>query len=97
MLPYLAAHDELVSWLAAQQENPAISEVDERLRTLARCAAERGMTATHWIFVVDGLVAHVNRQHAGNILLASYVARGFDLSESWNKILASARTRRIPA
>jgi len=29
-------------------------------------------------FVVDGLVAHVNRQHAGNILLASYVARGFD-------------------
>jgi len=97
MLTYLAAHDEFVAWLAAQQEAPAMSEVDERLRALAKCAAERGMTATHWTFVVDGLVAHVYRQHPGNILLSSYVARGFDLSAQWNTILASARARRTPA
>ena len=43
-----------------------------------RDAPQKGNDRDALDFVVDGLVAHVNRQHAGNILLASYVARGFD-------------------
>jgi len=62
-----------------------------------RDAPQKGNDRDALDLVVDGLVTHVNRQRAGNILLSSYVARGFDLSESWNKILASARARRIPA
>jgi hypothetical protein len=86
MHAYLAAHDEFVAWLEGLDEAPTTSEVDRRLWTLALCAADRGMTPTHWTFVVDGLVAHVNRQSPGNILLTSDIARGFDLSRRWDAV-----------
>jgi hypothetical protein len=86
MQTYLAAHDEFVAWLDGLQVTPTPAEVDGRLMALALCAAVRGMTETHWIFVVDGLIAHVNRMAPGNILLSSLIARGFDLATGWNTI-----------
>jgi hypothetical protein len=83
MQAYLAAHDAFVSWLEALDAAPTAAEVDRRLWTLALEAADRGMTETHWIFVVDGLVAYANRRAPGNILLSSYLARGFELSSKW--------------
>jgi hypothetical protein len=83
MQTYLAAHDEFVTWLDGLEETPATSEIDSRLKVLARCAADRGMTAIHWTFVVDGLVTHVTRKWPGNHSLASAVARGLDISGEW--------------
>jgi len=83
MQTYLAAHDEFVAWLDGLDETPASSEIDRRLRMLAQCAADRGMTAIHWTFVIDGLVAHATRKWPGNRSLANAVARGFDISGEW--------------
>ena len=49
-------------------------------------AAARGMSSTHWAFVVDGLVAYVNRRRPGDILLSSYIARGFDMAAQWSAL-----------
>jgi hypothetical protein len=86
MKAYLAAHDEFVDWLGALKEAPQPSEVDNRLQSLAVIAAARGMTSTHWTFVVDGLVAYANRVRPGDILLSSYIARGFDLVGRWREV-----------
>ena len=89
---YLAAHDEFVAWLDNLEVSPTAAEVDGRLMALALCAADRGMTETHWTFVVDGLIAHVNRMAPGNILLSSSIARGFDLATGWDDVrLASIK------
>ena len=86
MQTYLAAHNELVAWLDGLQVTPTPAEIDGRLMTLALCAVDRGMTDIHWTFVVDGLVAHVNRRFPGNILLSSSVARGFDIAAGWSDV-----------
>jgi hypothetical protein len=93
MLTYLAAHDAFVTWLDELDAVPAPAEVERQLWTLALQAVDRGMTSTHWTFVVDGLVAHVKRRPADNDLLASYVARGFDLCSRWNAVRAAAASR----
>jgi hypothetical protein len=92
MQAYLAAHDAFVAWLDALQDAPAPAEVEDRLRALAVSAAARGMTSTHWTFVVDGLVAYANRQRPGDILLSSNLARGFDLASRWPEMQAAARS-----
>lgn len=92
MQAYLAAHDEFAAWLDAIDEIPSSAEVDERLWHLAVTAAQRGMSSTHWTFVVDGFVAYVNRARPGDILLSSYVARGFDLASRWQDVEREART-----
>ena len=86
MQTYLAAHDDFVAWFDGLQETPTTSEVDRRLMALALCAADRGMTETHWTFVVDGLVAHANRRSPGNILLTRLIARGFDMAADWTAV-----------
>ena len=92
MQTYLAAHDEFVAWLDGLQRTPTTSEVDRRLMALAQCAADRGMTETHWTFVVDGLVAHVTRRSPENVPLARAIARGFDITASWRAVgIASVR------
>ncbi len=93
MQAYLAAHDEFVAWLNSLEEEPPPSEVDERLRALALTAAARGMSSTHWTFVVDGLVAYANRRFPGDILISSNLARGFDLASRWPEMQARARVR----
>ena len=93
MQAYLAAHDDFVAWIDALDEAPRSAEVAERLRALAVTAAARGMTSTHWTFVVDGLVAYVNRQRPGDILLSSNIARGFDLASQWPEMQAEAARR----
>jgi hypothetical protein len=90
MQAYLAAHDDFVAWLANLRAAPPPEEVERRLRALALTAAERGMTSTHWTFVVDGLVAHVNRVTLRDVLVASYIARGFDLCSRWKELQAEA-------
>lgn len=90
MQAYLAAHAEFVAWLDRLEEAPPASEVEMRLWALAVTAAARGMTHTHWAFVVDGLVAYVNRRHPGDILLSSNIARGFDLASRWKEMQAEA-------
>lgn len=93
MLTYLAAHDAFVAWLDSLDAAPAPADVERQLWSLALQAADRGMTSTHWTFVVDGLVAHVNREAPGDVLLSSYVARGFDLCSRWNQVRTAAVTR----
>jgi len=90
MQAYLAAHDDFVAWLNKTPEAPTAAEVDRRLLELALCGAQRGMTEVHWTFVVDGLVAYVNRRWPGNVLLSSSVARGFDLSARWDIVRRAA-------
>jgi len=87
---YLAAHDDFVAWLDSIEADPSAAEVEERLRALALTAAARGMSSTHWIFVVDGLVAYANRMRPGDVLLSSSIARGFDLASRWRDLQASA-------
>ena len=87
MKPYLEAHDAFVKWLNGTAEcEPTAAEVDRELRTLAICAADRGMSAIHWTFVVDGLIAHAKRECPKNHFLPDYVARGFDLGRRWEDI-----------
>jgi hypothetical protein len=88
---YLAAHHEFVAWLDGLAAAPEANEVEKRLRSLAMVSAERGMTATHWTFVVDGLVAYAERKFPGDILLSSYLARGFDYSNIWNDLRRAVR------
>lgn len=90
MKAYLAAHDEFVAWLKGLQATPALGDVENRLWIFATIAAARGMTKTHWTFVVDGLIAHANRVRPGDILLSSYLARGFDLVGRWNEVESEA-------
>lgn len=93
MQTYLTAHDALVAWLDSLDAAPAPAEVERQLWSLALQAADRGMTSTHWTFVVDGLVAYVNRRAPGDVLLSSYVARGFDLCSRWNAVRTAAASR----
>ena len=86
MQAYLAAHDAFVAWLEGLEESPSANDIDRALWALALKAADRGMTETHWTFVVDGLIAYVNRRAPGNILLSSQIARGFELSSRWQTV-----------
>jgi len=93
MLSWLAAHDSFIAWLDSLEAAPAPADVERQLWALALQAADRGMTSTHWTFVVDGLVAYVNRHAPGDVLLSSYVARGFDLCSRWAAVRATAASR----
>lgn len=86
MQAYLAAHDAFVAWLEGLDDVPSVHDVDGRLWNLALKAADRGMTETHWTFVVDGLVAYVNRRAPGDTALSSLVARGLALSSKWQTV-----------
>lgn len=94
MQAYLAAHDDFVAWLDSLEEAPTPAEVEARIWALAVAAAARGMGSTHWIFVVDGLVAYAHRSRPGDILLSSSVARGFDLASRWEDIRARTAVNR---
>ena len=90
MKTYLEAHDAFVNWLNGAAEcEPTAAEVEKALFRLAKCAADRGMTDVHWMFVVDGLIAHAKRQCPENPELPNYVARGFDFSTNWPAIKAA--------
>jgi hypothetical protein len=94
MQAYLAAHDAFVGWLESLDASPSADDIDRALWTLALEAADRGMTETHWTFVVDGLIAYVNRRAPGDILLSSQLARGFEISSRWENVkLALLRAR----
>ena len=94
MKEYLEAHDAFVAWLNGAAEcEPTAAEVEKALLGLARCAANRGMTDVHWMFVVDGLIAHAKRRCPKNSQLPDYVARGIDLSKDWSGIKAAAQAR----
>ena len=86
MQAYLTAHDAFVAWLDKLDTLPPPEEVERRLHVLALTAAQRGMTSTHWTFVVDGLVAYVKRTPLRDVLVASYIARGFDLCSRWKEL-----------
>lgn len=91
MQPYLEAHDAFVEWLNGAAEcEPTAAEVERALFGLAKCAADRGMSDIHWIFVVDGLIAHAKRRCPHNTALHTYVAQGFDFSANWSAIKAAA-------
>lgn len=91
MQAYLAAHDDFIAWLDSLEGEPSSTEIDDRLWRLAVVAAARGMGSSHWTFVVDGLVAYVNRCYPGDILLSSNIARGFDLAARWDDAFEEAR------
>jgi hypothetical protein len=84
---YLAAHHHFVEWLDGLRDAPDPRELERRLRSVAMVAAARGMTGTHWTFVVDGLVAYVNKRYPGDLLLSSYVSKGFDYSNIWDELM----------
>ncbi len=86
MQAFLAAHDAFVAWLEGLDASPSADEMDRALWGLALKAADRGMTETHWTFVVDGLVAYVNRRAPGNLALSSQLARGFELASKWQAV-----------
>jgi hypothetical protein len=90
MQAYLAAHDAFVAWLDKLDVTPPPEEVERRLHALALTAAQRGMTSTHWTFVIDGLVVYVSRLPLQDALVASYIARGFDLCSRWRELQAEA-------
>ena len=97
MQAYLAAHDALVAWLDKLDMTPPPEEVERRLHALALTAAQRGMTSTHWTFVIDGLVAYVTRAPVRDALVAGYIARGFDLCSRWRELQAEAALATTPA
>lgn len=97
MQAYLAAHDAFVAWLDSLEGEPSTAEIENRIWGLAVAAAARGMGSTHWTFVVDGLVAYVNRRYPGDILLSSNIARGFDLASRWNDARIEANRIRLSA
>ena len=85
--PYLEAHDEFVAWLSGTAAcKPAAGEVERKLRSLAESAAARGMSDLHWMFVVDGLIAHAKRRCPENGELPSHVARGLDFTAHWAEL-----------
>ena len=88
MQAYISAHDAFVAWLDKLDAPPPPEEVERRLHALALRAAQRGMTSTHWTFVIDGLVAYVSRLPRHDALVASYIARGFDLCSRWKELEA---------
>jgi hypothetical protein len=89
MQPYLEAHSAFVEWLDGPAHcTPTAAEVEHELRKLAQCAAARGMSDVHWMFVVDGLIAHAKRRCPDNPDLPHYVARAFDFSANWRSIQA---------
>lgn len=90
MQRYLDAHADFVRWLDEPIAGRTSDEVEKALLDLATCAASRGMTATHWEFVVDGLIAHARRHSPDDEDLPTYVARGFDLSGRWPAIQEAA-------
>lgn len=90
MLSYLDAHARFVRWLDEPTSDRTPADVEKALLDLATCAANRGMTATHWEFVVDGLVAHIRRRNPENEELPALVARGFDFSSRWPAIQEAA-------
>jgi hypothetical protein len=90
MQAYLAAHDAFVAWLDQLDRTPPPEDIERRLHALALTAAERGMTSTHWTFVVDGLLAYVSRAPLRDVLVASYIARGFDLCSRWRELQIEA-------
>ena len=93
MLPYLEAHDAFVQWLddTAHCEATAV-EVERALFALAKCAAARGMSDSHWTFVVDWLIAHAKRRCPENVELPNYVARGLDFSANWATLNAQTNS-----
>lgn len=94
MKEYLEAHDAFVEWLnGAADCDPTAAEVEKALLGLATCAANRGMTDAHWMFVVDGLIAHAKRRCPENSELPGYIARGIDFSKNWSGIKAAAPAR----
>jgi len=89
MQPYLEAHDAFIEWLNGAAEcEPSAADVERALFGLARIAAARGMSDFHWIFVIDGLVAHAKRRCPENSDLPNYVARGLDFSTNWSALKA---------
>lgn len=90
MQRYLDAHADFVRWLDESSAGRTPAEVEKALLDLATCAAGRGMTATHWEFVVDGPIAHARRHCPDNEDLPAFVARGFDLSGRWPAIQEAA-------
>jgi hypothetical protein len=96
MQAYLAAHDEFVAWLDNLGKTPPPEEIERRLHALALTAAGRGMTSTHWTFVIDGLVAYANRQPLRDVLVAGYIARGFDLCSRWRELQAEVAAPAAP-
>jgi len=96
MKEYLEAHDAFVTWLNGAAEcEPTAAEVEKALLGLAQCAANRGMTDAHWMFVVDGLIAHAKRRCPENAQLPDYIARGVDFSKNWSMIKAGNRDRSL--
>ncbi|TDR45682.1 hypothetical protein DFR29_104110 [Tahibacter aquaticus] len=84
MQTYLDAHAAFVHWLdGAADCDPTAEQVEQAMFALAAQAAQRGMTGAHWMFVVDGLIAHAKRRCPDNPELSSFVARGFDFSTKW--------------
>lgn len=91
MKRFLEAQDAFVGWLDGDAAcDPTPGEVEHKLRSLAGCAVERGMSDLHWIFIVDGLVAHAKRRCPDNALLPGYIGRGNDLSSQWAAIKATS-------
>jgi hypothetical protein len=91
MKTYLDAHAAFVNWLdGAAQCEPTAAEVEKAMVALAARAADRGMSADHWRFVVDGLIAHARRKCPKNAALPDFVARGFDFSARWDSIARAA-------
>lgn len=94
MKEYLEAHDAFINWLDGAAEcEPTAAEVEQALLGLARCAASRGMTDAHWMFVVDGLIAHAKRRCPENSQLHGHIARGIDFSKDWSGIKAATQAR----
>ncbi len=94
MKEYLDAHDAFVQWLNGAAEcEPTAAEVEKALLGLAECAANRGMTDTHWMFVIDGLVAHAKRRCPENSQLPQFIARGVEISKNWSGIRAAFQDR----
>lgn len=91
MHSYLDAHAAFVNWLDGAAEcDPTAAQVEQAMFALAASAASRGMTGEHWLFVVDGLIAHAKRRCLQNEDLPSLVARGVDFSTRWPAIQAEA-------
>ena len=94
---YLEAHNAFVEWLDGAAEcEPTAAEVERALFGLAKCAADRGMSDTHWTFVVDGLIAHARRRCPKNSELPEYIARGVELSRNWSTLLADPQKHAAP-
>jgi hypothetical protein len=89
--PYLEAQDAFIEWLDGDANcDPTAAEVERALFGLAKCAADRGMSDVHWMFVMDGLVAHAKRRCPDNIVLPGYVARSVDFSVIGPSVKAAA-------